>query len=387
MRSISLLSSGSAVAAHARLAELWRKESGAASAAFITSRFEQLRDRLALRPYRVAFLRSFTVEPAIPLLRASAFLGGIDLSVHLGDFNAYAQEILDENSSLYQFAPDAAVLAVRTVDVAPDLWQAFADLSPDEAEEASRRVCNSFAQWIRAFRKRSQAALIVHNLEQPTRPVQGVLDAQCEANQATAIRKANEGIRRAADEHRGVYVLDYDGLVARHGRLCWQDERKWLTARMPIAADQLLHLSREWMRFLVPLTGKVAKALVVDLDNTLWGGVIGEDGMTGIKCDAEYPGSAYQVLQRAMLDLSKRGILLAICSKNNLDDAMEALNSHPGMLLRPKHFAAMRINWLDKAQNLRDIASELNIGTTPWRSWMTTRWSANRYERPFRRLP
>ena len=90
--------------------------------------------------------------------------------------------------------------------------------------------------------------------------------------------------------------------------------------------------------------------------------MIGEDGMTGIKCDAEYPGAAYQALQRVMLDFSKRGILLAICSKNNPDDAMEALNSHPGMLLRPKHFAAMRINWSDKAQNLREIASELNIG-------------------------
>ncbi len=358
----SLISSGSADAASARLAELWRNESGPASAAFLTSRFEQIRNKLALRPYRLALLRSFTVEPAVPLLRASAFLAGIDLTVHVGDFNAYAQEALDEASSLYRFAPDGVVLAVRTADVAPDLWQDFADLSPDEADKAARRVSSSFAQWIRAFRERSQAALIVHNLEQPSRPACGVLDTQNEAGQARAIQNVNEGIRRAASEHRGVYVLDYDGLVARHGRLRWKDQRKWLTARMPIAADQLLHLSREWMRFLAPLTGIVAKALVVDLDNTLWAGVIGEDGMTGIKCDPEYPGAAYQALQRAMLDLSKRGILLAICSKNNPDDAMEALNNHPGMLLRPKHFAAMRINWGDKAQNLREIASELNIG-------------------------
>lgn len=358
----SLIASGFAVAANARLAELWRKESGTASAAFLISRLEQLRDKLTLRPYRLAFLRSFTIEPAIPLLRASAFINGIDLSVHLGDFNAYAQEILDEGSSLYRFAPDAVVLSVRTADIAPDLWQSFADLSPDEVEEAKRRVSNSFGQWIHGFRQRSQAALIVHCLEQPSRPALGVLDAQCETSQGLAIQKANEGIRRAAAEHPGVYVLDYDALVARYGRLRWCDERKWLIARMPIAADQLLHLSREWMRFLIPLTGRVAKALVVDLDNTLWGGVIGEDEMTGIKCDGEYPGASYQALQRVMLDLSRRGILLAICSKNNPEDAMEALKSHPGMLLRPEHFAAMRINWLDKAQNLSEIASELNIG-------------------------
>jgi FkbH-like protein len=161
---------------------------------------------------------------------------------------------------------------------------------------------------------------------------------------------------------RGVYVLDYDALVARNGRLRWRDERKWLIARLPIAADQMIHLAREWMRFLVPLTGKTAKALVVDLDNTLWGGVIGEDGMNGIKLSAEYPGAAYQALQRAILDLTPKGILLAICSKNNPEDAIDVLENHPGMLLRPKHFAATRISWNDKSQGLREIAAELNIG-------------------------
>jgi FkbH-like protein len=121
-------------------------------------------------------------------------------------------------------------------------------------------------------------------------------------------------------------------------------------------------MAREWMRFIVPLSGRTAKVLVTDLDNTLWGGVIGEDGMAGIQVGAEYPGAAYQALQRALLDLSRKGILLSVCSKNNLDDAMEALEQHPGMLVRAKHFAAMRINWTDKAQNLREIARELNIG-------------------------
>ena len=102
--------------------------------------------------------------------------------------------------------------------------------------------------------------------------------------------------------------------------------------------------------------------MAVDLDNTLWGGVIGEDGMNGIRLGAEYPGAAFQELQRALLDLSRRGILLAVCSKNNPADAMEALSGHPGMVLQPRDFAAMRINWNDKAQNLREIAAELNIG-------------------------
>ena len=357
-----LISAGSEKLAALRLAELWRKEPGAGAAAFLVSRYEQLRGKLPCVPYRLAILRSFTVEPAIPLLRAEAFLHGIDLTVQLGDFNAYAQEILDPNSSLYRFAPQAVILAVRTADMAPDLWRDFPDLAPEAVSAAVQRVSGSFSQWIRQLREHSSAALIIHSLELPARPSMGVLEAQQEAGQSAAIQQINQSLRQIANQHRGVYVLDYDALAARFGRLRWHDEAKWLIARMPIAADHLIYLAREWLRFLVPLSGKTAKVLVADLDNTLWAGVIGEDGMAGLKLGSEYPGAAYQNLQRAMLDLSRRGILLAICSKNNLEDALEALENHPGMLLRPKDFAAVRINWNDKAQNLREIASELNIG-------------------------
>ena len=357
-----LISAGMPRATALRLHELWRQESGPASAAFLISRYEKLRDKLSLLSYRLAILRSFTVEPVVPLLRAAAFCSGIDLRIHVGDFNAYAQEILDQEGQLYSFSPDAVILAVRTADVAPELWQDFASLSSNEIGDAVRRVSSSFQQWIRAFRHHSQAALIVQSLEQPPRPSFGVLDNMSETSQSGVIEQINQELRRAANGYRGVYVLNYNALVARHGRLRWQDDRKWLMARLPIAAYQLIHLSSEWLRFLVPLTGKTAKALVVDLDNTLWGGVIGEDGVTGIKLSAEYPGVAYQEVQRALLDLTRKGILLAVCSRNNPDEAIEVLEKHSGMLLRPKHFAAMRISWNDKVQGLREIAAELNIG-------------------------
>lgn len=357
-----LIASASEQLAALRLAELWREESTAATAAFVTSRFEKLRTKIPLVSYRLAILRSFTLEPAIPFLRALAFVHGIDLNVHVGDFNAYAQEILDSNSSLYAFAPDCVILAIQTGDVAPELWNEFPKLSPESVSGTVERVSSSFEQWIRAFRERSSAALIVHSLELPGHPSLGLLDAQLSTSQSATIEEINRALRRIASQHRSIYVLDYAALVACHGYLHWHDERKWLIARMPIAADQLIHLAREWLRFLAPLTGRIAKVATVDLDNTLWGGVIGEDGMSGIKLGSEYPGAAYQALQRALLDLTRRGILLAVCSKNNPEEAQEALKNHPGMLLRPGDFVAMRINWNDKSQNLREIAAELNVG-------------------------
>ena len=357
-----LATAGESRQAQALLGKLWKQEAGPKTAGFVVSRCETLRPTLRLRSCRVAILRSFTVEPVVPVVRAAAMVGGIDPVVWVGNFNAYAQEILDENSGLYAFAPDIVLLAVQTRDVAPRLWNDFTELSQAEVGAAIGGVIETFENLIEAFRSRSKAHLVLHSLEGPLFNSQGVLDSQVETSQAASIREMNQELWRLSHKYPGVYVLDYDGLVARYGRQNWHDERKWLTSRMPIRAEHLVDLANEWLCFIHPLTGKICKALVTDLDNTLWGGVIGEDGMGGIQVGAEYPGAAYQAVQRVILDLYQRGIILAVCSKNNALEAMEALEHHPGMLLRPHHFAALRINWSDKMRNLNEISKELNIG-------------------------
>lgn len=358
----TLIAAGSTEAASQKLAELWRQERGPATAGYVVSRYENLRPHLPLVPYRLAILRSFTVEPLIPSLRALAFMAGIDLQVHLGDFNSYFQEVLDPDSAFYQFSPQAVILSTQTRDIAPELWRDYAGLTSENIRQVVNRVSEFFRNWVEAVRKHSHSHIIIHGIEAPVTASLGILDSQSENSQSAVIQEINHDLRRMARDHTGVHILDYDALVARYGRDQWHDERKWLTVRSPVAANNLTRLAEEWLRFLHPLTGKVAKALVVDLDNTLWGGVIGEDGMDGISLSAEYPGAAYQELQRAMLDLSEKGILLAICSKNNPEEALEVLNDHPGMLLRLKHFAAVRINWNDKVDNLRGISAELNLG-------------------------
>ncbi len=343
------------------LGELWRADPGPAIAGFVVRSFEKLRDALPMTKTRVAILRSFTAEPVAPLLRAQAHVSGIDITLHIGEFNAWAQEILDDGP-LYAFAPDVVILAVDTRDIAPELWPGAGEFEPGSGVVIAERVIAQLRGSIEAFRKRSQASLIVHNLEVPDVPGPGIFDAQSNGGQVASIGRINAALRDIAGQHRGVYVLDYDQLAARHGRRNWRDEKRWLTTRLPIRAQHLSALAAEWVRYLYPLMGRMAKVLAVDLDNTLWGGVIGEDGIDGIQLSGEHPGAAFQAVQRALLDLRRRGILLAITSKNNQADAMEAIEQHSGMLLRARHFAAMRINWQDKAQNLREIAAELNLG-------------------------
>lgn len=349
-------------AALAQLRAFFRQSPTQSNAQFVLDRAAKIDARRSIVTCRLFVLRSFTIEPMLPLLRASAFLNGLDVQTQVGDFNAYAQEILDPNSALYAFDPHAVTLAIQTRDLLPDLWTHFADCAPADIDAQIEQAVQNLRNWIGIFRSRSQAHLILHTLELPADPAMGVYDAQAAQGQAAAIQRVNRELQQIAREQKGVYLLDYDALIARYGRDRWHDARKWLTMRMPIAADALIHLADETARFLLPLMGRTAKALVVDLDNTLWGGVIGEDGLHGIKLSAEYPGAAFQQLQRAILDLYQRGIILAICSKNNHADAMEVFEQHGDMLLKAGHFAALRINWQDKAQNLREIAQELNIG-------------------------
>src|SRR5215469_1672921 len=225
------------IKAAARLSMLWDREAGPALAGFVVSAYDgdqrrpnNLCGRVELKPHRCAILRSFTIEPIVPILKACALTSGIDLTIHLGEFNAYAQELLDGHNRLYALHPETVILAVQTRDIAPELWKTSA------GRDVVERVSNQFVGLVRAFRARAHGNLVIHSLEMPPAAAQGIYESQMEENQAWAVESINRNLRRLAGEFRGVYVLDYDGLVSRHGREQWGDARKWLTVRLPIAA-------------------------------------------------------------------------------------------------------------------------------------------------------
>lgn len=347
--------------AHAMLAAWWHENQTLTGASYMLQMAQALRPHLELRPCKLRVLRSCTVEPALQLLRAGAFAGGIDLDFSVCPFNAYAQEILDGSSELYRERRDVIFLMVSTRALAPALWQGPSGTStPDYAHECAG-VLASYQRWVEAIRARCNAALVLHTLEQPALPAAGILDMQA-GGQIAAIRRINEGLAALASGTPDVYLLDYDALVARYGRTNWWDEGKWRSVRMPIRAEHIPTLANEWLRFLHPLRGRLAKVAVTDLDNTLWGGILGEDGLHAIRSGPEGNGIDFWQYQQSLLRLQQRGILLAIASKNNPADALEALERHPGILLRPNHFASIQVHWQEKSQSLRQIAAELNVG-------------------------
>ncbi|MCA9536207.1 MAG: HAD family hydrolase [Myxococcales bacterium] len=357
----SAATAGAILRHRAALSSLTGRPAGADADAATGS--EGADSQTGVRPVRVAFLRSFTLEPVLPLLEAYALCLGLPIETWVGDFNAYPQELLDPHSALYAFEPDVVFLCVLAEDLVPALVTDFAGQSHAAVESTVDDALASLQAWLRAFRAASSAPLVLQNLELPTAPNHGVWDAQAELSQREVLGELNRRLRAVCRSVPSTYVLDYDALVARHGAQAWRDQHRWLTARMPLSRQALLPLAKEYARLLLPLAGRMAKVLVLDLDDTLWGGVLGEVGLAGLQLGSEHPGAAYQALQRVALDLHQRGVLLAISSKNDAADALAALREHPGMLLREAQLAATRINWNDKAQSCRELAAELNVGT------------------------
>jgi len=357
----TLFEHGKLAEAFQTLADAWNREPSLNSAQYVIAKYERHRADLDLIACRLAILRSVTVEPLVPLLRAAAYVNGIDLEVRVSDFDTYATEMLDPGSPLYEFQPRVVLLALNTASAAPPLWA-----PSDDSESRLRAVADDtvarLTSLLQAFRTNSQADLIFHLLDSPDLTMRGALESHADFGQRAAIESVNERLAAVARGMHGVHALDYDALVARHGRRDWFDEGKWEQFRLPATAPNLRHIVDEWLRFIQPVIGAIVKVAVVDLDDTLWKGVVGEDGFARLKMGADPPGTPYRALQRALLALRERGIVLAVSSKNDEADATEVLSKHPDMLVRPEHFATMRINWESKTENIRSIASELNVG-------------------------
>ncbi len=330
---------------------------------FISSQLEKAPHvKLALKPLRVALLSSFSIEFLRDPLMVYTFLSGIRLHLYFSGFGQFQQEIRNPASGLYGFSPDVVILAVEGSDWIPGAYHEYSEQLADGFDTVLSGFRDEFQNLMQAFRGNCKASLLVNNFVPPVWKKLGILDNQSTVGQAHLVYVLNESLADLCRQHPGFFTVDYAGLVNRQGALRWYDERMNLYARAPIRLEMLPELSREYVKFFRGFTGQTKKCLVLDLDNTLWGGVVGEDGLAGIQLGPVYPGSAYLAFQSAILDLHKRGVLLAVASKNNATDVDEVFARHDRMLLKREHFVSMELNWRPKSESLQKIANEINIG-------------------------
>ena len=308
---------------------------------------------------RVALLSSFTIDPLVPYVDLECRALGLDPEIYVAPFNSWAQEIIGDGSGLRRFNADITFVAVSVDDLIPALAGAP---PPAELQGLGDAAVEQLLQVVHAFSTWSQAVLVVHSFHSAYADPLGIPRNREAPSRAEWLAKLNAQLSAGLRQEPRAHLLDITDVFARRSGGVADNPKLRHLAAMRLGEGVLGDVSRGYARYIAPVKGLTRKCVVVDLDNTLWGGVVGEDGKDGIKLGPTSPGSEYQDFQRYLLSLTGRGILLAINSKNNLTDALEIIRSHEGMVLREDSFSAMRINWQPKSENLRSLADELNIG-------------------------
>lgn len=308
---------------------------------------------------RMAILGASTLEHLAPGLRIAAMRWGMQAEIYFPDYAQYYQELLTPGSGLHSFAPQVVVCAMDPWHL---LGQGVALLTQQEADD---RIAAVVAQ-LRGVWKLAREAFGAQVIQPSLMPVFPVLMGNNEHRFSgvsnAMLRQINAALRIAADEE-GVDILALDDACQRDGLGEWHDTRLWLRAKQYVSPAAAPMFGELVARLVAARRGATGKCLVLDLDNTLWGGVIGDDGLERIVLgQGSAEGEAFIAFQRYALELSRRGIILAVCSKNDDSNARLPFQSHPEMVLRTEHIACFVANWDDKASNLRSIAQQLNIG-------------------------
>ncbi len=320
-------------------------------------------DHAGLREIQVAITASFSIESLLPFLGCFLAERGLFARFSIAPYNQIHQTLLDPRSAVRQ-GQDVVVVLPRLEDMsAAPLGRVRALESPIEPiREACLAEVDRLWSAVRELEAATHAQILVGNFPPPASTALGPFDASHPASERQIFRDANTSLWHRLDGDTRVRVFDLAGVVESVGTDASYDPRMQLVARCPFSSALLRRMGHDLARAIAPLFIAPAKVVVLDLDNTLWGGVIGEEGVAGIALGDHDVGAAFVAFQEALLALRSQGVLLAVASKNNEADAFEVFDKHPAMRITRKDLSAHRINWNDKAASLREIAEELSLG-------------------------
>lgn len=314
-----------------------------------------------MRSLKVAYLSSFTVDQLVPYVTAELAQRGGLADNYIAPFGQIEQELLDRNSGLHRHSADVVFIAIRLEDILPDLPALLLEQGP----AASRLVveaANTLVAAIGVALSLGKARYFVFNMCEPPVAAAGIAGVAEDFSEPDAVHLFNRTLGEFSRRQSAVHIVDYRATAFRHGLGTWQDRKLWYWARSPLTSGAMVALSETMARAVQASLNPSCKCLVLDCDNTLWGGVVGEDGLDGIQLGETYPGNVYKSFHAFLKSLKARGILLAVASKNNRGDAMSVFERHPDSVLKPGDFSAFEIHWNDKASSIRAIADTLSIG-------------------------
>lgn len=311
---------------------------------------------------RVALLGSFTLNGLAETLIVKCAEMKVQCTTYVGGYNQYNQEILNSDSDLYKFKPDISLLFIDTRALLGEIYHHPYSIPAHERKKIVDEKLKHILDLVNSFCNKTKSKLVLANFDIPTFSSHGIYESKVDYGFHRMITDLNIKLEESMLDSDSVYVYNFAKFVSKYGEANVFDYKQFFFGDMKIALDYIPYLAHDLMSYIIGYLGISKKCIVLDLDNTLWGGVVGEDGFNGIKLGPEPPGNAFMEFQKTLLSLYQRGIILAINSKNNYDDAIKVIKEHPYMILRENNFACLKINWNDKVTNMKEIANELNIG-------------------------
>lgn len=309
---------------------------------------------------KISILATSNIDFLAPALEVAAYADRIHLSTWTAGFNQVDQEVLNSRSELYSFSPQITLLYIRPEDIVPKLAYILDDVDEEQIDEWIKDIGSKLTNWTTKLTEAGIKTLLL-SFVQPAYAPLGIRDFVHSKGQYAIWKKLNTLLVEITGANTGVNIIDLDSLIRRIGLNNWIDAKMWSLAKIAGGTKFVSEFTGEIMPVIREAAGLRKKCLVLDLDNTLWGGIIGEDGIGGVKLGGDYPGNVYSEFHKRIADLWKRGVILAINSKNNFEDVKAMFENHPEMALSLDHFAVAKINWTDKSVNLKAIAEELNI--------------------------
>nr|WP_190024933.1 HAD-IIIC family phosphatase [Streptomyces hiroshimensis] len=308
-------------------------------------------------PATVAITGHGTLDALTAPLTAEFARHGIPLTTLTGDHDAWQRDLQDTASPLYRPGTDLALCLLDDRIV-------FGELPvPWGPEDAARAVAAKLALLERLaghYAEHGTGTLVLNTLPLLRRHLHQLVDHRSRTELSFLWREFNAGILRLAVRHPRLHVVDLEPLIADGGPV--RDSRLAAYAQVHLGEELLSRYAREIGHLARTLRGRAKKVLVVDLDNTLWDGILGDDGPDGIAAATTYRGEAFGAFQRTVRQLGSQGVLLAVCSKNDREPVLAVLRDHPDMALREADFVRINADWQPKDGNLRDIAARLNLG-------------------------
>ena len=311
---------------------------------------------------RIAILGGFTLNGLEETMRVKCHEKKIQCTTYVSGYNQYNQEILDEKSQLHKFSPDITFLIIDSRNMLGELFLNPYSISAEERKQFVQNKSDEIINLARTLVKKSKSKLIISNFSIPSYSPIGINETREEFGLHDMIRSLNQNIKTGLRVEPEIFIYDLNSFVSKFGENNIFNYKQFFYGDIRISLDYIPYLAQELMGYVTAVLGLIKKCIVLDLDNTLWGGIVGEDGLEGIKLGNDPIGRAYAEFQYNLLALNQRGILLAINSKNNFDDAIKVIKEHPNMILKEDNFACVRINWNDKVGNMKEISDELNIG-------------------------